>query len=46
MKIGWKKGMLKMSSNITKTVLNFQGGFGCYGVISMLKIVMRRSDGV
>jgi hypothetical protein len=46
MKTGRKKGMLKTPSNVTETVLNFQGGFGRYGVCLVLKIVLKRSGDV
>jgi len=46
MKTGRKNEMLKTPSNPTETVLNFQGGFVCYGVCLVIKIVLRRSDGV
>ncbi|XBZ56913.1 hypothetical protein ABHP48_22825 (plasmid) [Providencia huaxiensis] len=46
MKTERKNEMLKTPSNPTKTVLNFQDGFGCYGVCLVLKIALRRSDGV
>lgn len=45
MKTGRKNGMLRTLSNVTETVLNFQGGFGRYGVCLVLKIALMRSDG-
>lgn len=46
MKTGRKNGMLKTPSNVTETVLNFQDRFGCGEVDFVLKIALRRSDGV
>ncbi|WP_228286427.1 hypothetical protein, partial [Hafnia paralvei] len=45
MKTRRKNEMLKTHSNVTETVLNFQDGFGRYGVYLVLKIVLRRSNG-
>jgi len=45
MKTGRKNGMLKTPSNVTETVINFQGGFWRYGVCLVLKIALMRSDG-
>jgi len=38
--------MLKIHLTATETVINFQSGFGCYGVSLALKIWLRRFDGV
>ena len=46
MKTGRKNKMLKIPSNVTETVINFQDGFGGYGVYLVLKIALRRSYGV
>jgi len=38
--------MLKIHLTATETVINFQDRFGCYGVCLVLKIWLRRFDGV
>jgi len=38
--------MLKIRLTATETVINFQGGFGFYGMCLVLKIVLRHSDDV